>query len=92
MNLFRRKSHPDTVAPALADPAALVTAGFRSHQSGDFDAARTAYEQALKLDPRHSDALYLVGMLDLAGGAVATALTRFDAAIAQAPGQEACQY
>ena len=92
MNLFRRKPRPDTMAPVPADPAALVAAGFRSHQSGDFDAARAAYEQVLNLEPQHPDALYLLGTLDLAGGAVAAALSRFDAAIAQSPGQAAYHY
>jgi protein O-GlcNAc transferase len=91
MSLFRRKPRADASAPG-DDPAALIAAGFRSHQAGDLATARGAYEQVLRMDRDHPEALYLLGTLDLIGGAVPAALERFDAAIARAPEQAAYHY
>ncbi|MBX9963233.1 MAG: tetratricopeptide repeat protein [Burkholderiales bacterium] len=64
------------------DPARLLDAGFAAHGEGDVARAREHYQRVLAIDPRHADALYLLGTLELAGGAPATALERIDAAIA----------
>jgi Tfp pilus assembly protein PilF len=45
-----------TKSTARLDPA--VDRGFQSLQRGDLEAARSAYEQALKEDPRNADALH----------------------------------
>ena len=45
-----------TKATARLDPA--VDRGFQALQRGDLEAAKSAYEQALKEDPRNADALH----------------------------------
>lgn len=51
----------------LAEPAAnsdtLYRQGVAAEQAGDPDAARAAYEQALRLNPRHADATFRLGQL-----------------------------
>ena len=73
----------DPAQPAAAeDPAQLLDTGFAAHRAGDFARARDLYERVIAIDPQHADALYLLGTLELAGGAPAVALERIDAAIA----------
>ena len=77
---------------APEDPAALLDAGFTAHRNGEIARARGHYERVLALDPKHADALYLLGMLELSGGAPASALEYIDAAIAVRADQPAFHY
>jgi protein O-GlcNAc transferase len=89
LDWITRKTAPPTTS---VDPAALLDEGFRAHQGGDAIRARHCYERLLASDPRHADALYLLGTLDLAGGKTQTALERIEAAIAVQPNQAAFHY
>lgn len=53
----------DATARAADDHRTLLKRGLADHQAGRFDAARTAYEAALAIDPHDPDALYLYGTL-----------------------------
>ncbi len=77
---------------APEDPAALLDAGFTAHRNGEIARARGHYERVLAIDPKHADALYLLGMLELSGGAPASALEYIDAAIAVRADQPAFHY
>ncbi len=46
----------------------LIEAGLRHHQAGRLLEAKTLYEQALALQPRHPDALHLLGVVALQSG------------------------
>ncbi len=46
----------------------LIEAGLRHHQAGRLQEAKTLYEQALTLQPRHPDALHLAGVVALQAG------------------------
>jgi len=50
-------------APANADT--FYRQGVAAEQAGDADAARAAYEQALRLNPNHADATFRIGQLRL---------------------------
>lgn len=53
----------------LAEPAAnaetFYRQGIAAERAGDVDAARAAYEQALRINPRHADATFRMGQLRL---------------------------
>lgn len=55
-----------TKATARLDPA--VDRGFQALQRGDLEAAKSAYEQALKEDPRNADALHGLASTSLRQG------------------------
>jgi tetratricopeptide (TPR) repeat protein len=46
----------------------LLSNGWSAHQAGDLGRAAAAYREALKLDPRHPDAYYLLGSVSLSLG------------------------
>ncbi|MBK3732068.1 tetratricopeptide repeat protein [Azospirillum brasilense] len=46
-----------------ADPDAVLNDAIALHRSGRLDAAMTAYRAVLDLEPRHSDALHLLGLI-----------------------------
>ncbi|HEX6495928.1 MAG TPA: tetratricopeptide repeat protein [Acidobacteriaceae bacterium] len=46
------------------------------HRAGRLAAARTMYQEVLVLDPRHADALFLLGVLERQTGNLAEALQR----------------
>lgn len=58
-----------------AQPAASANASYRqglaAEKAGDPNAARAAYEQALRLDPNHADATFRIGQLKLRHDAIA---------------------
>lgn len=55
-----RKSHRSN-APRL-------TEALRCHQNGEFDEAERLYRETIRIDPRHSDAIHLLGVVDLQRG------------------------
>src|SRR3974390_3612118 len=69
----RRSSHLSTFvsrrtmasAPVTMQAEALCRQGFALHQQGRCEAARQLYEQALQLQPRHFNALHLLGLVGL---------------------------
>jgi len=46
-----------------ANADAFYRQGMQAEHAGDPDAARTAYEQALRINPRHADATFRLGQL-----------------------------
>jgi tetratricopeptide (TPR) repeat protein len=46
----------------------LIQRGWAEQQAGRLSSAKTLYEQALKIEPRHPDALNLLGVIALQGG------------------------
>ena len=55
-----------TPATGAADPAAVharFMKGFALHQSGQLERAQAFYQQVLKMDPGHFDALHLAGVI-----------------------------
>jgi tetratricopeptide (TPR) repeat protein len=65
---------------------ALLRAGFKALQEGRVEQARLSCEQALKVAPRHPDALNLLGVIALKAGAPAAAVERLRQAVSVAPG------
>lgn len=64
--------------------SALQTA-FAHHTAGDLATAETLYVQILKSNPRHPDALHLLGMIALTTGSAAQAEHLISQAIANSP-------
>ncbi|MFD1711213.1 tetratricopeptide repeat protein [Ottowia sp. GY511] len=52
---------------SLANPDAVLQQGLRLHQQGQLDQAAEMYRHVLAKQPRHSQALYLLGTLALQG-------------------------
>jgi protein O-GlcNAc transferase len=69
----------NTAGPELA---AALKRGFAALNAGDLDAARTALDSVLAVNPHHPDGNYLMGLALLRGGDLKSALARLDAAIA----------
>jgi len=63
-------------APSIADAV-------KHHQSGRRDVARRMYEDILRIDPRHSDALHLLGVLAHQEGQPLSAVDHIGRAIVQ---------
>lgn len=72
---------------ALAQAQALIESGFAEQGAGRLDAARQAYEQALKLIPEHPTALQLLGLLARQGGHWQSAHDLMRRSLAVHPGQ-----
>lgn len=64
----------------------LIEQGLRQHRSGRLSEAKTLYEQALMLQPRHPDALHLAGVAALQGGDSGLAIELIQRAIEVQPG------
>ncbi|MBP2302150.1 O-linked N-acetylglucosamine transferase, SPINDLY family protein [Azospirillum picis] len=58
-----------------------------AHQAGRLGQARTLYQQALKLDPRHYDGRYLLAMLECQDGRAAAVLSTLRRLAAEQPGR-----
>jgi len=65
--------------------AALLETGLRRMQEGQIVQARLLCEQALKLRPRHPDALHLLGVIALQNGEHAAAIEPLQQAVAIRP-------
>ena len=63
----------------------LIEAGLRQHQAGRLDDAQRLYEQALRAEPRHADALHLLGVIALQRGDAARALALIEHALETQP-------
>jgi predicted O-linked N-acetylglucosamine transferase (SPINDLY family) len=66
----------------------LVQAAFNAHQNGDVENARRLYQEALKLDPRHFNALQLLGVLAIQQSDYATANGWLEQALRVVPDSE----
>src|SRR5882672_7028762 len=64
---------------------ALIRNAFESHRAGRLAEAERLYGEILKSEPRHLDALFLLGSLHFQRGDLAAALARFDQALAVKP-------
>jgi len=56
---------PLCLAESSANAEAFYRQGLAAERAGDADAARAAYEQALRINPRHADATFRMGQLRL---------------------------
>jgi len=63
----------------------LFKTAFSCHQTGDLSNAETRYEQILMIDPDHSDALHLLGLIKHKKGDIRDASLLIDKAVAVAP-------
>lgn len=59
--------------PSPSQISALLQSAVQLHGAGELDQAATLYERVLDLDPKHPDALHLLGMVALAKGDAARA-------------------
>jgi len=75
---LRQSLFPDRGAAS----AAALQAALAAHETGDLDAAARGYEAILRREPRHADALHLLGVLCHQRGDHAAALERIGQAIA----------
>jgi tetratricopeptide (TPR) repeat protein len=80
------------VAPVAAQPpstanevAAKLEAGLAQHRAGKFDEAAALYSQILAVEPRHFDALHLLGIVRSQQGRQEEALDSITAALALRP-------
>ena len=65
--------------------ARLLETGLQRHQAGDIAQARHLYEQALAIEPRHPDALHLLGVVALQSGNPAAAVELLEKAVSVQP-------
>jgi tetratricopeptide (TPR) repeat protein len=65
--------------------AELIERALEAHRSGLKEAAKHLYEQALRFDPGHPDALHLLGLLALEEGDAEGAAARIEQALERAP-------
>ncbi len=78
----RRASNAGGSANALARAAALVGQAVPLHQAGRLAEAEAVYRQALSLQPRHPDALHLLGMIACQTGRFTEAVAWIGQAVA----------
>lgn len=67
-------------------PAELLNAAMTEHKAGRLDAAAALYQSVLDREPRHRDALHLLGVVCQQRGDTERAETLIRAAIAESPG------
>jgi tetratricopeptide (TPR) repeat protein len=65
--------------------AEILTLGLRHHQAGQLPQAEQLYRQILQADPRHADALHLLGVLISQGGRDDLAIAYIQQALAVKP-------
>jgi tetratricopeptide (TPR) repeat protein len=63
----------------------LLTVGIKHHQAGRFNRAEDAYQQVLRTDPDHADALHLLGVMAHQAGRHQAAVEKIRRAIASNP-------
>jgi Flp pilus assembly protein TadD len=79
----------------IADPATVIDAkrnGAAAFSSGNFEAARVAFEQVLAKNPNDADAMNNLGQTLVRLGKIAEAIGRFERAIAMAPDKSAFHF
>ncbi|TAJ83676.1 MAG: tetratricopeptide repeat protein [Gallionellaceae bacterium] len=76
-----KKCCMDKPAGSAQVAAHAIQTGLAHHQAGRLEQAYDAYQQALRADPKHPDALHLLGMLAHQIGDSALALELIDLAI-----------
>jgi len=59
----------------------LIERGLEQHQAGRLNEAKTIYKQILVLEPRHPDALHLLGVIALQSGDAGEAIPLIERAI-----------
>lgn len=65
---------------------ALIREGYQYHTAGELDRAEAAYRKILFRDPKHADALYLLGEIQQAKGRPDEAIPLISRAIEASPG------
>ncbi|MBK8173927.1 MAG: tetratricopeptide repeat protein [Rhodospirillales bacterium] len=90
---MRRRSHSGAAGTAGGSPSSLrevgrlLADGVRFHRQGQIDRAADIYRRVLKLDPRQSDALHLLGLVAHRRGELLEARRAIEQAIALNPRQ-----
>ena len=79
-NAFHREPRP-----ATPDAATRIREGIALHRDGDPLAALHRYREALEVDPKNADALYLAGLAEATIGEAKAALVRLTKATAADP-------
>ena len=67
---------PRPFIPVTQLLTAVMQIAAEHHRAGRLTAARTMYQEVLALDPRHADALFLLGVLERQTGNLAEAQQR----------------
>ena len=67
---------PRPFIPVTQLLTAVMQIAAEHHRAGRLTAARTMYQEVLALDPRHADALFLLGVLERQTGNLAEARQR----------------
>ncbi|WP_395055252.1 tetratricopeptide repeat protein [Polaromonas sp.] len=76
------QAKPSGAPPTQVQAQASLALGLALHQQGQLTEARASYLQVLKLQPRHFDAMHLLGVIAAQTRNFAQALEWFDQAIA----------
>jgi tetratricopeptide (TPR) repeat protein len=71
---------PRLYVPVTQLLTAVMQIAAEHHRAGRTAAARTMYQEVLALDPRHADALFLLGVLDRQAGRLEEARRRLSEA------------
>ncbi|GIX47100.1 MAG: hypothetical protein KatS3mg131_1311 [Candidatus Tectimicrobiota bacterium] len=82
MNRKHTAPAPDPARASRPSLAATLQAALQAHQRGDLPQAERLYRQVLQQQPRHADALHLLGLLAHQAGNTPQALTLLRQAIA----------
>lgn len=79
---------PYTEAMAKADPKeinAILQSALMSHRAGNLQEAEAGYRKVLSLNPRHPDAMRLLGLIAISAGMYADGIDLLERAVALAP-------
>ena len=69
----------------MSDASHFFSEGLSAHRQGQLAVAAHCYEQALALDPKHAEALHLLGVIEAQNGNPASAVDRIQASLVVAP-------
>ena len=83
---------PGRAAAQNPEAEVLVSEAILAYEDRQFEAARRALVQALRLDPNHVQGLYYLGLVHLAEGQPANAVTVLERARTRAPDDLAIQF
>jgi protein O-GlcNAc transferase len=67
------------------DLASLFSGGLRHHIEGRLDSAKNIYEEVLKRDPQHADALHHLGLIYLQAGVIFQAIAAIQSSLVSDP-------